>query len=340
MHNTNNHDYDVVIVGAGFCGTMVAVHLVRIAPKSRVLVVDKEGAFGRGVAYGGGAARHLLNVPAGKMSAFPEDPDHFFNWINQHQGEIDGLAAAGISKDVFLPRRIYGQYVSDLFAQERSNSPSIEVRETEILDAEEKDGKLLLKDNGGSTITASKLVLALGNFPPGDPPAKDRNFHRNARYLSSPWDPLTLDQISGKGDVLILGAGLTALDLLTSLDKSKTKGTVHVLSRRGLFPQPHEPYSPQPDWFRNRDFPNSIRAILHLLRHEINVAAGRGINWRAIIDALRPHTQQLWKSLNIEERRRFMRHLRPFWESHRHRVAPPVLAVKDRMAENDRVIFH
>jgi len=340
MSASKNYDYDVAIIGAGFSGAMVAVHLARVAPRFRVLVIDKEGAFGRGVAYGEGAGQHLLNVPAAKMSAFPENPENFLDWLKLNREKMDRLDVSEISGDAFLPRQVYGAYINDIFEKARSASNTIEVRKTEIVDVEDQGEFLILKDANGNTFTASKLVLALGNFAPGDPPAKDRSFHRSARYLNSPWDPQTIHDVSGDDDVLILGAGLTALDLLVSLDKLKHQGAIRVISRRGLFPQAHEKYVLQPNWFQDRELPHTIHAMLRLLRREVKIAAAKGVNWRAVVDALRPHTQTFWKSLNVEERRCFMRHVRPYWESHRHRVAPSVLAVKDQMVQRGQMIVH
>ncbi len=340
MPELNTYDYDVAIIGAGFSGAMVAVHLARNAKNLRLLVVDKGGAFGRGVAYSEGPVQHLLNVPAAKMSAFPDEPHDFLNWARARGGEIEGVETSQISTDAFLPRQVYGEYVSDIFEKARVASNTIEIRQTEIIDVEDLGEALVLQDATGRKCTVAKLVLALGNFVPGDPSTRDRDFRRSARYLNSPWDPHTLHHLSGDEDVLILGSGLTGLDLLVSLSKIKHRGTMHVISRRGLFPQPHQKYTPQPDRFHDRELPHTIRGLARLVRREVKAAVGQDINWRAIIDALRPHTQNLWKSLNIEERRRFMRHLRPFWESHRHRVAPPVLAMKDEMVQQGRLTNH
>lgn len=340
MSELNTYDYDVAIIGAGFSGAMVAVHLARKSKNLRILIVDREGAFGRGVAYSVGPVPHLLNVPAGKMSAFPDEPDHFLNWLRSRGGQIRGVDASQIAADVFLPREIYGEYILEIFEKARASSNAIEIRQSEILDVEDQGEMLLLHDSNGQKYTAARLVLALGNFTPGDPPTRNCDFRRNVRYLNSPWDPRTLRDLSGDEDVLILGSGLTGLDLLVSLNKVKPRGKVHVISRRGLFPQPHQKYTPQPDWFRGREFPHNARALVRLLRQEAKFAAGGGHDWRVVVDALRPHTQGVWKSLNVGERRRFMRHLRPFWESHRHRVAPPVLAVKYEMEGQGRLAVH
>jgi uncharacterized NAD(P)/FAD-binding protein YdhS/trehalose-6-phosphate synthase len=340
MPYPNKYPYDIAIVGAGFSGTMVAVHLAKLAPRWRVLVVDKDGAFGRGIAYGTEDMLHLLNVPVGKLSAFPDQPDHFLQWLDGQRQELSQLGIQQISRDTFLPRKIYGRYVRDLFERARQQTEGLETVETEVVDIEPQGEYLVLLGRNGEAFQAMKAVLALGNFAPGDPPTKDRRFHRSPRYLNLPWSPAMLRQISQEEDVMILGSGLTALDLLVGLEHGKAKGTVHVVSRHGLFPQPHQSFAPQPDWFKDRELPHTVRGLLRLLRHEVQLAAAEGIDWRAIIDALRPHTQQIWRSLSIEERRRFMRHARTLWESHRHRVAPSVLAVTNRMAERGQLVSY
>lgn len=340
MTFSNKNLYHVVIIGAGFSGAMVAVHLAKLVPHWRVLVIDKDGAFGRGVAYGTQDSQHLLNVPVGKISALVDPPDHFFHWLEGNRGELSRLGIQQFSRDSFLPRKIYGQYVREVFHSAQGEADRLETAEAEIVDIEPQGERLLLLGLNGETFQAMKVVLALGNFAPGDPPTKDRRFHQSPRYLNQPWLPAMMQQISYKDDVLILGSGLTALDLLVGLESKKSHGKVHVVSRHGLFPQPHQAHTPQPNWFHDREFPHTIRRLMQLIRHEVKNASVEGIDWRAIIDALRPYTQQIWKNLNIEERRRFMRHARSFWESHRHRVAPSVLAVTYRMAERAQLVSH
>jgi uncharacterized NAD(P)/FAD-binding protein YdhS/trehalose-6-phosphate synthase len=336
MQSSSRRQYDVAIIGAGFSGSMVAIHLTRISPRLQVLVTDKTGVFGPGVAYSTLDLHHLLNVPAGKMSAFSDEPDHFLQWL-QAQSEGRNIL---VSNDAFVPRRFYGEYVRQLFEQARQSNRGLTTLEIEIVDIHPQRNRLVLHGTSGEEFLASKVVLALGNFGPGDPPAKDRRFHQNPRYFNMPWSPTMLDQLSGRDDILILGSGLTALDLLISLNETKRQGQIHVVSRHGLFPQAHQPYLAQPGWFNNRDFPQTIRRLLRVIRNDIRIAAAEAMDWRAVIDALRPHTQQIWRSLNIDERRRFMRHVRSFWESHRHRVAPAVLSIKDSMLQRGQVVFH
>lgn len=332
--------YDVAIIGAGFSGSMVAVHLARLAPGLRVLIADTEGAFGRGVAYGTDCLRHLLNVPAGKMSAFPDVPGHFAEWLDARRPAFRSLGVEAVSPEDFVPRKLYGSYIRHLLDDARRSTGHLAILRSQIDDIEPRGDLLELTAENGETFSARRAVLALGNFPPGDPPIHQNAFHRNARYLSDPWSAETLRKISRNDDILILGSGLTALDLIVSLDSIKSRGIIHVVSRRGLFPQPHRRHPPQPAWFAGREFPATARALLRLVRAEVKKAAGDGIDWRAIIDSLRPDTQRIWRSLSLVERKRFMRHLRAIWESHRHRVALPVLDVKNAMFSRSQLVFY
>jgi len=331
--------FDVVIVGAGFSGAMVAVHLARIDPTLRVLIADREESFGRGIAYGTDSVSHLLNVPAAKMSAFPDAPDDFVEWLESRRAEFQAMGIEVLNPGDFVPRKIYGTYLRELL-DGACTGDRVEIMYAQVSDIEPRDGLLHVTAENGETFLARRAVLALGNFPPGDPPIKDSTFHASPRYLSDPWSPETLRSISRNDDVLILGSGLTALDLLVSLQTIKSRGIIHVISRRGLFPQAHQSHQAQPEWFAGREFPANIRALLHMVRVEIRKGASEGIDWRAIIDALRPHTQRIWQSLPLDERRRFMRHLRAIWESHRHRTAPSVLTAKEALLNRSQLFIH
>jgi uncharacterized NAD(P)/FAD-binding protein YdhS len=320
---------------------MLAVHLARIAPHLRILIADKERAFGRGVAYGTNRLRHLLNVPACKMSAFPDVPNDFANWLSARRRALQQIGVEAIGPDDFLPRRIYGAYIRQLLHKTRREmAGNLEFLRGQVSDIEPWGEQLHLTTENGTTFIARRVVLALGNFPPGDPHVRNSSFHRSPRYLSDPWSRETLRRISRNDDILILGSGLTALDLLVSLDGLKSRGIIHVISRHGLFPQPHSRFEPQPGWFADRKFPTASRALLRLVRAEVRKAVENGIDWRAIIDALRPHTQHIWQSLPLPERRRFMRHLRAIWESHRHRAAPEVLSVKNAMVSRSQLLSY
>lgn len=357
--------YDVAVVGAGFCGSLTAVHLlapdagggeaegVGPAPASVALIERDPASFGRGVAYGTPCPRHLLNVPAGKMGALPDRSEHFLEWLRAHPAEAAEFGLSGDGRErvgagTFVPRALYGRYLAALLSEAdavaggRLRRLAGEVVDLAPADEDDPEGDLRLELADGRRLRARRVVLALGNFPPGDPRLRDDRFHRAPRYLYAPWSAETHERLAAPGDVLILGSGLTGLDLLLTLRDRKCEGVIHVLSRRGLFPQPHRAgLAAQPSFLDVKALPNTVRGLLRALREEIaRAAAASGTDWRAVVDALRPVTQDLWRGWDDAERRRFLRHARAFWESHRHRAAPEVLAIKDELVRTGRLVCH
>lgn len=350
-HPASEPVYDVAIVGAGFSGSLTAVHLLdeaeRVVKPWRVALIEKEpNAFGRGVAYSTPCARHLLNVPVGKMGAFPDRPEHFLDWLRVHPAETAALGLGEIGADAFVPRVLYGRYVADLL-HEAEVAAGTRFRRIvgEVVEISDPtagtDGRCRIELADGAALRAERVVLALGTFPPGDPRLRDTRFHRSPRYLYSPWSAETHERLAGPGDVLILGSGLTGLDLLLTLQDRKREGVLHVLSRHGLFPQPHRSgLAVWPAFLHADHLPRTAREALRVVRREIARAAAAGVDWRSVVDSLRPFTQRYWRGLVKTERRRFLRHLRSLWEPHRHRAAPEALAAKDRLERAGRLVSH
>lgn len=158
--------------------------------------------------------------------------------------------------------------------------------------------------------------------------------------MNDPYARAVQAKLAEPGDVLIIGTGLTSLDLLLTLDQTKTEGKIHVLSRRGLFPQPHKKTAPYPTFLEADNLPKTARLLCRRVARELRHAAARGIDWRPVIDAMRPFNQAIWTGLNAVEQRRFLRHLQPLWDTHRHRCAPEIMAVKERLEATGRVICH
>ncbi|MBL6749296.1 MAG: FAD-dependent oxidoreductase [Nevskia sp.] len=320
-----NRKPTIVIVGAGFSGCMVAVHLLRQAQQAlRVVLIDRDDAPGRGVAYRDQPECHLLNVRAEAMSAFPDQPDHFLDWLNNTYSPCHPV---GVSE--FLPRRIYGFYIESLLASARQatrRGVGLEFRSDEVLGLRQiEGGQMLLRLRSGGHLRADQLVLALGNPGPADPPLADPDFFRSPRYLGHAWTAPGLNAIRPDEDLLLVGSGLTALDWLAALQARGHRGRIHMLSRRGLLPQPHRPAAPQALSFNPLELPPRVLPLLRRLRAEAAAVQGRGGDWRAVVDALRPFTPALWQRLPPEEQRRFLRHVRPYWEIHRHRAAPRIV---------------
>ena len=149
-----------------------------------------------------------------------------------------------------------------------------------------------------------------------------------------------VEYVKQNEDVLIVGAGLTAVDIILQLDAQGHRGTIHALSRRGLQPQIHRLGPAYPHFITAADLPLNLREVTRRVRAEVKKAQAHGADWRGVIDALRPVTQELWRNFSNEDRSRFMRHVRPFWETHRHRLAPQVGARVQEMEREGQVQFY
>jgi uncharacterized NAD(P)/FAD-binding protein YdhS len=323
-------NFTIVIIGGGFSGTMLAVNLMRRDPSLSIAILDKAGRPGRGIAYATEHPSHLLNVPAAGMTALPEEPDHFLKWA---QANYD----TAVHAESFLPRLVYGRYIESLFedANVLAVDRNLEWIKDEAISVTRNQNHFAVQLRGGQKLQTNVVVFATGNLPASNPripglPA------RGQRPLLSAWSPAALDGIPPNGNILLIGSGLTAVDMVVALDAKEYEGTIRVVSRHGLMPQDH---GPTQVWrqFWHSGSPRTTRGLLRLVRDEIDSASALGIGWRAVIDALRPVTQEIWMSLPYSERRRFLRHVRTYWDTHRHRVAPEINGVLKRLQAEGRL---
>ena len=286
----------VAVVGGGAAGALQALHLKR-AGIADVTLIERARAPGRGVAYSTARPEHLLNVPARRMSALADDPDHFTRWFE---------ARAGGGEEDFAPRMLYGDYLAELLGE-----AGIATVRGEAVDL--ADG-ILLADGG--RIEADSVILAPGNLKPATPPGIEPAA-LGALWVDDPWAEGIADGL-GEGDiVLLIGTGLTAVDSALTLNAVGFPGRIVALSRRGLAPRAHGPREPMVA--PREDLPPGCTAMLRRVR-----ARGEEIGWRSAVHELRGVTQALWGAAGEAERRRFLRHLRPWWDVHRHKVAPAV----------------
>ncbi len=292
----------VAILGGGASGVLMALHLLRDpAADVRVTLIDASPAPGRGLAYSTPDLCHVLNVVPGNMSPFPDDPDHFWHWL-----EARGLVT-GPDRFIFVPRRWYGDYLGDLLETVRDHRLTI-VNTTATNLGIEPDGVDIALGTGAH-LRATHAILALGHD------------HRTARFgglairpgsrADTPLDP--------DAPVLILGSGLSMIDAWLSLEAAGHRGPVTVVSRHGLLPHRHRPAEKRA--LETVPLGTSALALSRWLRSTIRRTGG---DWRSVIDALRPHTQRIWQGWSERSRRSFLAHLRPYWAIHRHRLPEPI----------------
>lgn len=298
--------YDVAIIGAGASGTLTAVHYARIGSGDGALI-EAGARAARGLAYGTPYGAHLLNVPAGRMSAFPEDPEHFLRWLRER---LEGAHAG-----TFAPRALYGDYLASLLEEA---SPITRVGGTAVGIIREDD-RWVVSLHDDRTVAARNIVLALGNLPPYDPVAM--NGAAPPEYVRDPWARGAAVGLDPDAPVLLIGSSLTALDVAIALRHHGHRGTVYALSRHGRTPHRHAPFTGRPLAALPKDF-DSPRGAMRWIRREI----ASGAEWRAVIDSLRPHVANIWRRWTLAQRGTFLRHARNLWDVHRHRVSPEVAA--------------
>lgn len=299
----------VAIIGAGFSGSLAAINLVR-HDGPRATLIDRQADPGTGLAYGAAHPTHLLNVRAANMSAFPDDPGHFVRWL-EARGEEAG-------PQTFVPRLVYGAYLRELLDHAAAERPDrLRIVRGDVVDLVERDGVCVMLADGRG-IAADAAVLAVGNLAPHAPPGLTPEALPPGCYAGNCWDPAATEGLAPSDTVLVLGTGLTMVDIALLFEAKGFTGRILALSRRGLLPHPHA--APGAPFVAIQDRPAPVlSALVRALRRR-----GEEIGWRGAIDELRPFTQDMWRAASPAERARFIRHARPWWDIHRHRLAPDV----------------
>jgi uncharacterized NAD(P)/FAD-binding protein YdhS len=308
----------VAVVGAGFSGLLTALRLLTAPDGPTVRLIERRGAFARGAAYSTVDPEHLLNVRAANMSAFAEDPGHFVHWLSR--------SGAPGAQNQFVRRSQYGDYLQAMIkdALEASAAGRLLLEPDAAVGAERIGDRWRVKLAMGRTVEADAVVLAIGNLPPDTLPGFAPEAAASSAYVGDPWS-LDAKRLPSEGTVLLIGTGLSMVDVALHLEKRRPGLRMLALSRRGLLPRRHLAEGPAP---MPRDAPSDPTA-LSLLR-ELRREAERQ-DWRMVMDGLRPHVHGIWRGWPAEERRRFLRHARPWWDVHRHRLAPPVAEKLDHL---------
>ena len=327
----------IAIIGAGFTGSVLAAHLLRNAEEPTIVhLIERAETVGAGLAYSTPNAAHVLNVRAYNMSAYPDDPRHFLRWLwAQDDGE-----AVPPSGHAFVSRARYGAYVRDVLREARAAAAAhvaLNTIQAEAVDVAADERGVRLRLGTGASVAADAAVLCVGHFPPSPPPVPAPEVFASDRFVATPWDWPALAAIDPDAPVLILGTGLTMVDVVLSLENQGHRGPIVALSRRGLLPTPHVETRPFKSFVHPQVMPRTVLDVLIALKADVRRAREEGLDWRAAFDALRPYHPLIWKHLPLEERRRFLRHARPYWEVHRHRTAPEVAARIEALKANGRL---
>ncbi|KQT93962.1 hypothetical protein ASG49_03185 [Marmoricola sp. Leaf446] len=323
-------DCTVVVVGAGAAGTLTASHLVTgLSQRYRVVLVDPVGTTGRGPAYSTTDPRHLLNVPASGMSAFPRDPEHFFRWVRRHHD-------ADTQPQDFVPRHVYGSYVEGLLetASEYPGNARLERVHRSVTGIDRRGDRFVVRLEDHAPVVARAVVLATGSRPGTDWAPAD--LVASSRFVADPWT-----QELPEGDLLVVGTGLSTVDVVLSAHGRDPGRVVHTVSRHDELPRVHRlpttPAVPPPPGITRVAGLDDLRAAVE--RHVARTVRETG-DWRAALDGLRPVTAQLWQGLCDEGKQQFLAGHARTWEVHRHRMPPVTAARLARVVEDGGLVRH
>ncbi|MED7668984.1 pyridine nucleotide-disulfide oxidoreductase [Pseudomonas moraviensis subsp. stanleyae] len=336
---------DILIIGGGLSGTMLAVQLLRLPGQRRIVITEPRAELGRGEAYSAVELGHTLNGNAARMSVDPDNPDDLTQWLSEH------IAAGGWPEsaeqdvpvsELFPPRGLFGVYVQQRLAEARAvgalQGSSVEHICAEAVDLQSDCASVQLTLSDGQILRGSQAVLATGMFPAARTP-QTQSSGLNAAALD-PWDVAAMRELDPQSTVLIIGSGLTMVDAVVSLEQAGHRGPIEVFSRHGLLP--HVRRQP-PAWIDFLAQDHSIRTprqLLRELRRHCRDAVAQGVDWQAPLDTVRAHIARLWSQATDMQRRQFVRHVRPWWESHHHRSPPLSAELIERLHNEGRLRIH
>jgi len=321
----------IAIVGSGFSGVMTAVNLARLSARPlQVTVINCRRPAGRGVAYGTRRPEHLLNVAARNMSAFRDEPDHFLRWLRT-RSEFDNMPEIEL-RERFIPRMVYGDYLRSIMHHHLQSADGMTPVKTEFvageaLDIEPAGAGAVIRLADSTLVEADRVVLATGNEPPAPLPGSETLTDHPA-WMGDPWQPLEKRLPGQSESIVILGTGLTTVDVIISLRALGWMGSIHAISRHGWFPHSH---------FRGIEYPDfppagldlaelGLKKLVALVQQHCALLHERNANPAIIVDKLRPHTQRVWSHFTREERLDFARKYSARWNIFRHRIAPDIHA--------------
>ena len=321
---------DVAIVGGGFSGLVALVHLCRAIPSGTFAIMECHPLHFPGTAYGSCDSEHLLNVPAVRMGPIPEDPASFHRWL---ETQTPGKFRA----DAFVPRALFGAYLTEFVADEVARSGAhVSFVRAAVIDMHDAQSHVNLTLDCACDAAdaparpqpmAARCVVIAPGLPASPAPWADHVHGVSAAALiPDPWKAGALLGIPPDAGIMLLGSGLTAVDIAEGLRRLGHRGVIRMVSRNGRLPLPHADHGEPPMLATREQFAGSPAKVLSVLRRAARQRIAAGLGWQGAIDAIRPHIPAIWKSWSTAERRHFIRRARALWEIHRHRVPVQVLA--------------
>jgi len=334
--------HDILIIGGGLSGTLLAAQLLRLPGQRSLRIVEPRAELGRGEAYSATELGHTLNGNAARMSVDPDNPDDLVQWLSAHiaaggwpESDLQHVPVA----ELFPPRGLFGVYVQQRLAEAQAEGArygsTVEHVRSEVVDLAISTDHVTVTLADGRQLQGAHAVLATGMFPAA------RTRQRESSGLNAaavdPWDVSGMARLAPLGRVLIIGSGLTMVDAVVSLEQAGHRGPIQVYSRHGLLPHARRQPPAWPDFLASDQSIASPLQVMRALRQHCRLATAAGIDWQAPLDTVRAHIGRLWSQASERHKRQFVRHARPWWESHHHRSPPTSAAVLQRLLDEGRL---
>lgn len=332
----------IIVIGGGFTGAAFIIHAIRaLRGPLDFEVIESCDEIGRGISYSATDPLHRINVPAERMSLFPEDPLHAARWLfDKDILPGDGSSADGAGNH-YVPRRDYGAYVGDTLRRtlaETRHRVRLRHHRTEAQDVRRQGAQWSVELADGGTVTGDFVILSFGHAAPRAPfpisvAAAD------PRLVTDPWRNDALSGLRPDASLLLVGTGLTMVDMVETLLSRGHRGGITVMSRHGLLPRPHGLFGVGFDLLQGSAPPGSALALLRLVRRRTREAVRQGLGWQPVADAVRFDLGNIWPALPAAEQRRVIKHLLPYWDVHRFRISPQACATLERAMWTGRVVL-
>ncbi len=316
----------VAIIGGGFSGAVTAINLARAArQRVSIDIIEPRAMLGGGVAYSSADPAHRINVPASRMTVFTDGAGDFDRWVRA-SGRLDDDPQAIWEGDHAFPRRgVFGRYIAKLVAEASRDHPHAPIthHRSTATDIVARPSGFAVTLASGDVLAADVVILAVSHPPPAVPATLRAALAQGAPIIADPWRHGALDALAPDAHVLIVGTGLSMADIVASLAQRGFAGRITAVSRRGLLSRGHS-FAPNPGWdaFKTLTPADTARGLLLLVREQVRLASAAGVPWQAVFDDVRAHGGRIWAALPVREQRRLVRHLRPYWDVHRFRIAP------------------
>jgi uncharacterized NAD(P)/FAD-binding protein YdhS len=321
----------IAIIGGGVSGALVVLNILKQSNRAtQILWFDTKNVFCKGLAYSTDEDVHLLNVRASNMSVFVDEPLHFVNWLAQQQ--------LPFSSQDFVPRTIYGQYVSSTFNELKDSNATVKITclAEEVTAINKNSDEFLV--SAKQDYQAHQVVLAFGNFLPAHPRSIHTDFQQSNRYFQNAFSSQVITQAINQESVLIVGSGLTMIDVVLSLKKHHYAGKITAISPHGYLPQAHiENPLPAATSYINEQQTYTLLQLFSLVNQQLKIAKANRLSTHSVIDALRPHLQRLWLGFSVEDKQQFLRHLRHKWGVARHRAASQSMQVVNELLKTKKL---